>query len=129
MSCDVRSETHGGLANRHANLVLLILENLARNALQVTPRGRRVKVLLATAPGGVVCQVADEGPGFPPGLRDRLFTPCRSTQGGSGIGLAISHQLARQMGAQLELVKSDAGGCVFQLTIPSAILAAALADA
>ncbi len=125
--CDVRAEADGHLNNRHANLVLLILDNLARNALQVTPRGRRVRVRVRTAPGGVVCQVADEGPGYPAALRDRLFLPCPSRHGGNGIGLAISHQLASQMGAELDLAKTDANGCIFELTIPSARLAEALA--
>jgi signal transduction histidine kinase len=127
--CEVSSRTDGCLANRHANLVLLILENLARNALQVTPAGRTVKVLFAPGPDGVMCRVTDEGPGFPAELRDRLFTPCRSTKGGNGIGLAISHQLAWQMGAQLNLVKTDSGGCVFQLTLPAALLTATLTTA
>ncbi len=126
---EVKSHAPGRLANRHANLVLLILENLARNALQVTPRGRRVEAVLAAANGGVTCRVVDEGPGFPPQLRDRLFMPCRSTKGGNGIGLAISQQLAAQMGAPLELAKSDSSGCVFQLTIPAAILAVTKAAA
>ena len=55
----------------------------------------------------MVCEVADEGPGFPPQLLKSLFTPCRSTKGGSGIGLAISRQLANQLGAVLELAKSS----------------------
>lgn len=115
----------GHLANRHANLVLLILENLALNALQVTPCGRHVRLSLAPAADGVVCAVADEGPGFPPHLRKSLFAPCRSTKGGSGLGLAISKQLTNQLGAELQLQRTGPNGCTFALTLPRALLAGA----
>jgi C4-dicarboxylate-specific signal transduction histidine kinase len=53
-----------------------------------------------------------------------LFTPCKSTkEGGSGIGLAISKQLAHHLGADLELKTNSPGGCVFVLTVPTGALA------
>jgi signal transduction histidine kinase len=119
----VELSAEGELANRHANLVLLILENLLHNAFQVTPRGQRVRLSIAARSESVTFAVADAGPGFPPHLLKDLFAVCRSTQGGSGLGLAISRQLARHLGAQLELQSSTATGCVFTLTLPRALLA------
>ena len=113
----------GKLANRHANLVLLILENLLHNAFQVTPRGQRVQLSMAAHGEHVRFEVVDAGPGFPPHLLKNLFAVCRSTKGGSGLGLAISRQLASHLGAQLELKSSTAAGCVFALTLPRALLA------
>ncbi len=67
----------------------------------------------------MVMEVQDEGTGVPPGIAARLFTPCSSTkQGGSGIGLAISHQLARHLGAELDLKQSSPQGCIFRLVLP-----------
>lgn len=120
--CEVRLSAAGQLANRHANLVLLILENLVQNALQVTPRGRRVNVTLSGGDGAVVCEVRDEGPGFPPHLLPDVFRPCRSTKGGSGLGLAISRQLAHHLGARLELRQTGATGSVLVLTLPRTLL-------
>ena len=51
----VELSAEGELANRHANLVLLILENLLHNAFQVTPRGQRVQVVHCRPGRG--CQV------------------------------------------------------------------------
>lgn len=114
----------GQLTNQHANVVLLILENLVANAIQATPSGRQVQLGMRAQEGGVVCEVKDEGPGIPAGLLRVLFTPCRSTKGGSGLGLAISRQLALQLGADLELRRSDATGTVFMLSLPRAVVRA-----
>lgn len=111
----------GQLTNQHANVVLLILENLVANAIQATPSGRFVRLGMQAREGGVVCEVRDEGPGIPPALLRVLFTPCRSTKGGSGLGLAISRQLALQLGARLELARSDASGTVFALSLPAVL--------
>ena len=107
------------LPNREANLALLILENLVKNGLQATPRGQSVKCRMAVAESKLNIEVEDQGPGFPPALLNSLFKACRSTKaGGNGIGLAICKQLASHLGAELELKRSDATGCVFALTLP-----------
>lgn len=119
---EVRTDAQGQISNRDANLVLLILENLVTNALQVTPRDRQVRVRIRQAGDDVVCEVADQGPGFPQNLLPRLFVPCSSTKGGNGLGLAVSHQLTQQMGGTLELKSNGPDGCVFALTLPQAVL-------
>ena len=107
------------LPNRDANLTLLILENLSRNALQASPRGSTLRIRLTCIPGAAVFSVIDSGPGLPPELQDRLFSPVISTKaGGSGIGLALSRQLARHMGADLRLEHTGSDGSVFALTLP-----------
>jgi signal transduction histidine kinase len=118
-----RLTAQGSLANREANLVLMILENLLRNAVQATPTGRDVILEVLPAADGVEFRVADGGAGVPAEIQAKLFKPCRSTRaGGHGIGLAISHQLAHHLGATLELVRSTAEGSVFALRLPAACL-------
>lgn len=110
------------LANREANLVLLILENLVKNALEATPAGRTVELAMRANDAGVQFAVRDEGPGLPPAVREHLFQPCRSIKPqGSGIGLAICKQLANHLGAQLELTRSTPDGSVFTLTLPCGV--------
>jgi signal transduction histidine kinase len=114
-------EGSGTLSNREANLVALILENLIQNALQATPRSQSVLLSLVGSNGTVVFEVQDEGPGLPAVVREQLFAPCRSTKdGGSGIGLAISKQLATHLGGTLELKQSTGEGCVFRFALPLA---------
>jgi signal transduction histidine kinase len=109
----------GALSNHEADLVLLILENLVQNAIDATPAGKTVRLSVGTEGGRVVMEVADEGPGLPPEMQARLFTPCASQKkGGSGIGLAISQQLAKHLGAELGLKHSTSKGCAFRLALP-----------
>jgi signal transduction histidine kinase len=116
--------TEGVVSNHHANLVLLILENLIQNALQATKRGGTARVSFMATDDTVRCEVEDEGPGIPDEVLPRLFTPCRSTRGGSGLGLAISRQLALHLGGELALQRSTPAGCTFVLSLPRGLFSA-----
>lgn len=114
-----RSSGAVALPNRTANLVALVLANLAHNAIQATPKGKTVVLSIVESGSGLVCEIQDEGTGLPPNVAAALFTPCKSTKaGGSGIGLAISKQLANHLGGGLELKRSGPDGCLFVLTVP-----------
>jgi signal transduction histidine kinase len=107
------------LTNREANLVLLILENLIRNAIEATPASGVVKLTATADSTGIQFEVHDAGPGLPAAVQEHLFQPCRSTKPqGNGIGLAICQQLAHHLGARVELSRSSAQGCVFTLRLP-----------
>jgi signal transduction histidine kinase len=107
------------LPNRSAQLVALILTNLAENAVEATPPGKTVALTLEVRNGRVRCEVRDEGAGIPESLQAGLFQPCVSTkQSGSGIGLALCRQLAHHLGATVELMRSSGDGSVFALTLP-----------
>jgi signal transduction histidine kinase len=108
------------LPSRTANLVKLVLTNLVENAIQATPPGKAVFIRAEQEENHLQrFVVQDEGSGFPAHLRKKLFLPCTSTrEGGSGIGLAISHRLAEHLGATLTLKESSAQGCEFVLELP-----------
>jgi signal transduction histidine kinase len=106
----------GSVSSREADLILLILENLAQNAVEATPAGKAVQCGIFARGRGVVAQIRDEGPGLPAAAKEHLFSPCASSKkNGSGIGLAISQQLAKHMGAELLLVASSPQGTCFEL--------------
>src|SRR6185503_7156314 len=87
------------LPNRAANLIALILVNLAQNGLQATPAGKSVSLRLTRTRDYLACEIRDQGSGIPEDLRENLFAPHRSTkEGGTGVGLAISKQLANHLG-------------------------------
>lgn len=117
---EASKEFAGDLTNREANLVALILENLINNALQASPKQGIVHVHASIQAGCPVFRVRDEGPGLPHHIRERLFTPVQSTkEGGSGVGLALSQQLAHHLGAELSLVSSNNRGTEFSLRLPA----------
>jgi signal transduction histidine kinase len=119
VSLEMDLRAGGALPNREANLALLILENLVRNAVQVTPPERAVRLVVSKAGDAVAFEVRDEGPGVPAELKPRLFKPCRSTKpGGHGIGLAICKQLANHLEATLELQTTSSSGSTFVLRLP-----------
>jgi signal transduction histidine kinase len=116
-----RQQLHarGNVSNRDADLLLLILENLVQNAIEATRSGESVELRAFDHGPNLMIEVEDHGPGLPSEVAERLFTPCHSSKrGGSGIGLAISRQLAVHLGATLGLKKSTETGCCFQLLLP-----------
>ncbi len=113
------ANTRAHLGNRTANLAVLILVNLAENAVQATPPGGRVSLSIRDDQQLLRVQVEDQGRGFAGAPPDTVFRTRRSTkEGGSGIGLAISKQLANHLGATLELLRSTETGSCFELCLP-----------
>jgi signal transduction histidine kinase len=118
----VRAEGRCTLSSRTANLASLILVNLLENAIEATPPNGAVSLSATREGDRLNFRVRDGGPGFPEYLRDHLFLPCKSTrEGGSGIGLAISKQIADHLGARLELEASTPQGCVWLLDLPLSV--------
>jgi signal transduction histidine kinase len=70
----------------------------------------------------VVCEVIDNGRGVEPQIRSRLFEPFATTReasGGTGLGLAVSRDLIRAAGGELELVQTGPTGTTFRLRLPA----------
>lgn len=104
-------------------LLRQVLVNLVDNAAQALGEGGgRVTVTVARAADGrPILEVADDGPGVPEALRERLFEPYvtgRPGAGGSGLGLAIARKIALDHGGDLELAAGEPPGAFFRLTLP-----------
>lgn len=113
------------LPARTGNLVGLVLTNLLANAIEASPRGARVSLEVRGTENSAAVEffVCDAGGGVPAAVRGALFRPLHSAKpGGGGVGLAISRQLARHAGGDLELIRSDGSGTVFRLRVPAAPL-------
>jgi two-component system OmpR family sensor kinase len=99
------------------------LGNLLDNALV---HARREVVLRAERRGQCVeLLVADDGPGFPPELRDAAFerftrADRTRTVGGAGLGLSIVRSIARAHGGDASISDKPGGGALVRLSIPDA---------
>jgi signal transduction histidine kinase len=91
----------------------ILLSNLLDNALRYTPVGGRIDVTVRNAGGAPVLTVADNGPGIPPGDRERVFDRfyrgAGSEEPGSGLGLSIVKRIADAHGASVSLDAPAAG--------------------
>jgi two-component system sensor histidine kinase PrrB len=92
----------------------LLVSNLVANAAHHGRPGGNVWVSLAGRPAPVLT-VDDDGDGIPAGDRDRIFEPFRrleaaADRSGTGLGLALVAQQAREHAAALRVDTSPAGG-------------------
>ncbi len=73
-----------------------VLQALLVNAIEASPEGGHVAVRVEVpATGRWRIEIDDAGPGLPPEVRSRLFTPHLSTKAnGSGMGLFLAHRIA-----------------------------------
>ena len=90
-----------------------VLLNLLRNAHHATEGIPNPEIRLTAAMnrrGNVVIEVADNGPGVPREIANRIFVPFFTTKkGGSGVGLALARQVMTAHGGFIRLVESDSG--------------------
>lgn len=95
------------LINLLRNAVEAVLETSGAVRLRWTVRGHELEL-----------QVEDDGPGL--GNTTNLFVPFFTTKaGGSGIGLALSRQIAEgHNGSLIVQNRADASGCVASLRLP-----------
>jgi signal transduction histidine kinase len=105
--------------SHRGSLLCLIASNLVQNAVVASEPGRTVSVSLVNTGWAFVLTVRDEGAGIPESVQKHLFRPGRSGRpGSSGLGLAISQLIARQIGAEMVLLSTGPGGTVFRVTLP-----------
>jgi two-component system, OmpR family, phosphate regulon sensor histidine kinase PhoR len=102
-----------------------ILRNLLENAVSYSPEGGVASVTARVAGGRATFEVADTGPGIPPGDLQRVFERFYRVDksrvrnpGGTGIGLAIVRHLVGLLGGTVAAANREGSGAVFTLTLP-----------
>ena len=69
-------------------------------------------------PPTLVVEIADDGPGIPPDILERVFNPFFTTKPqGSGLGLAIVRKIVDAHNGHIDLV-SESQGTRFRVTLP-----------
>ncbi|MBU1881193.1 HAMP domain-containing protein, partial [bacterium] len=112
------------LVQANEDAIIQIVMNLLFNAADVTQDKGNISIdLQRTANDTVELRVVDDGSGIPDELQKKIFDPffTAKQQGeGVGLGLSVSHSLARSFQGDLRLESSTPSGSIFLLQIPVA---------
>lgn len=108
-----------------------IISNLLSNAFDCTPAGGQVTVRMDVetsteddAPPTTVLEVEDTGPGIPPEQQDEIFErfahgrSANDEESGTGIGLALAHELTQLHGGAIMLDSTPGEGSTFTVRLP-----------
>ena len=104
-----------------AVLVEQVLVNLLENAIKYTDPGSRLRVSASRDDGGIVVDVADEGPGLKAGDEERVFEKFyrgSSATRGFGLGLAICRAIVAAHGGRIWAENRAPHGVAFRFTLP-----------
>jgi two-component system sensor histidine kinase KdpD len=103
-------------------LVEQLFINLLENAAKYTPAASEIEIRAAREGGTLAVDVADRGPGIPPGDEERIFERfhrgAHAGVSGAGLGLPIARAIAEAHGGRLVASNRPGGGAVFRLTLP-----------
>ena len=101
-------------------IMFRILLNLARNAGIVGATELKIDIWRAGHLG--VIDILDNSPGISEDARRTLFQAFKTTKAGdTGLGLAITSDLAVALGGNLKLTRSNQDGSEFRLQLPKQI--------
>ncbi len=95
----------------------------AQQALADQPKPRLLSLRSRRSARGdkAIVTIADNGPGVADDIKRKIFEPFFTTKteaAGTGIGLAISHNIVAAHGGQLGILDTPGGGATFEIRIP-----------
>jgi len=94
--------------------------NFIRNSMEAMEKGGNITVITRARNGGAELVVRDDGPGIPPEIQKRIFTPFFTTKKkGNGLGLAICSQIVHEHGGEITLESEPGKGAAFSVWLPS----------
>jgi signal transduction histidine kinase len=98
------------------------LGNIAANARDAMGGKGRIHLHAVVADERLVVVLADEGPGVPEGIRERVFEPfvTHGKKGGTGLGLAVARRFVEDHGGSIELL-AEGPGARFRILLPLAV--------
>lgn len=96
-----------------------VILNLTLNAIQAMPEGGNITLAAEQANEQFAIRVVDEGSGVEEEDVDRIFDPFYTTKpAGTGLGLAVAHQIIRQHGGVIKAERNPEKGMTFSVLLP-----------
>jgi len=101
------------------DLLIQVVLNLVHNAVAASGREGTIRIGAAAAGGSVRLWVTDRGRGMDPEEKERMFDPFFTTRkSGTGLGLAVVHQIVEQHRGVIEVETAPARGTTVTLVFP-----------
>jgi signal transduction histidine kinase len=100
-------------------LLKIVFQNLIVNGAQAMRGKGRIRVSIGAS--DVVCEVRfmDAGPGIPPDIRQKIFTPFFTTKArGTGLGLPTARRLIEAHRGTIHVECPPAGGTTVTIQLP-----------
>jgi two-component system sensor histidine kinase KdpD len=104
-------------------LIEQVFMNLFDNAIKYGPKGTPLELSATESVFTVTVELADRGPGIPPGEEEHIFQKFvrgRGATGGVGLGLAICRTIIHAHGGKIWAENREGGGAVFKFTLSAA---------
>jgi two-component system NtrC family sensor kinase len=99
--------------------IIQVFLNLILNAVEAMPGGGQLRVNSRQSNGMVSVAFSDTGAGIEPEALSQVFEPFFSTKAnGTGLGLAVSHEIVSQHGGTLEASSLPEQGSTFTVRLP-----------
>lgn len=98
-----------------------VLMNLSVNARDAMPGGGRLRLAVRSGAGAVRLEVSDSGCGMSETVRAKIFDPFFTTKGptkGTGLGLAMVHQIVKRSGGTVAVESALGAGTTFRIELP-----------
>jgi signal transduction histidine kinase len=96
-----------------------VLLNLVLNAIQAMPFGGEITLSTEIELGQAVIQIKDQGSGIETDHLERIFDPFFTTKpDGTGLGLAVAHQIIEQHGGSVVASRNSDKGMTFAVKLP-----------
>lgn len=115
----VESGAGQALTRGDRNLLKQALLNVMVNGIEAMANGGRLTITAGRSQGDCVVSVADQGPGIPPEIRDKIFNLFFTTKKkGSGIGLALTFRIVQLHGGHIDFKSGPGEGTTFELRFP-----------
>jgi len=103
----------------------VVLDNLLSNAVKFSPHSGTVSLSVKTLAERAVVDVRDDGPGIPPGDRERVFDWFFQGKLGhegriksSGLGLAIAREFVQAHHGSIEVIAGSGSGAHLRVILP-----------
>ena len=102
-------------------LLNIVFLNLLINGAQAMKGQGRISIDVSSSAAMCRVVIADSGPGIPPEIRARLFTPFVTTKSrGTGLGLSTVKRLVEAHHGDIRIESPDTGGARITVSLPLA---------